>query len=70
MIKLFKRLIVELKKLNVVIIYASFNKIIISATNKHDIPAAEEYIQFIIDTILQKDLFVNLEVSYALHNGV
>ena len=62
MIKLFKRLIVELKKLNVVIVYASFSKIIVSADGKHDIPAAEEYISFIIDTILSKELFQNLEV--------
>lgn len=63
MIKLFKCLMVELKKLNVVIVYASFNKIIISATNKHDIPAAEEYISFIIDTLMRKEMFQNLNLK-------
>lgn len=62
MIKLFKRLIVELKKLNVNIVYASFSKLIVSATGKHDIAAAEEYISFIIDTVLRKELFQNLEI--------
>ena len=61
MTKLFKRLIVELKKLNVTIIYASFSKMIIS-TNKYEIGAAEEYISFIVDTILHKEMFQNLEV--------
>ena len=62
MTKLFKRLVVELKKLNVVIIYASFSKMIIS-TNKYELAAAEEYISFIVDTILHKEMFQNLEVK-------
>jgi len=70
MIKLFKTLIVELKKLNVNIVYASFSKIIISTTNKYDIPSAEEYISFIIDTILNKDLFQNLEVTFVLYKYI
>jgi hypothetical protein len=62
MIKLFKRLIVELKKLSVNIVYASFSKLIVSATGKHDIAAAEEYVSFIVDTVLRKELFQNLEI--------
>ena len=61
-IKLFKRLIVELKRLNVVIVYASFSKLIVSATGKYDIAAAEEYVSFVVDTVLHKELFQNLEI--------
>ena len=61
MIKLFKRLVHELKKLGSKLVYASFNKIIID-TNKYDYRAAKEYIDFIISATISKELFSYLQI--------
>ena len=47
--KVFMNLIGEFRKLGSKIIFASFNKLII-ATNKQTLDAAQEYVNFIVDT--------------------
>jgi DNA polymerase epsilon subunit 1 len=49
----FLRLLSELQRLGCTIVYASFHKIIV-ATSKLELASAEEYINFVIDTIRQR----------------
>eukprot|EP01038_Epipyxis_sp_PR26KG_P011543 gene11543-15462_t len=62
MVKLFKKLIGGLKRLGTTVVYADFSRIIV-ATNKKDMSAAEEYVQFILNAIISKDTFAYLEVN-------
>ena len=65
MSKLFKRLINQLKKLGVRTVHASFSKIIIH-TNKRDISAAVEYVNYIVETLISNELFTHMEVEWCL----
>eukprot|EP00002_Diphylleia_rotans_P041170 TRINITY_DN9949_c0_g1_i1.p1 TRINITY_DN9949_c0_g1~~TRINITY_DN9949_c0_g1_i1.p1 ORF type:complete len:2242 (+),score=458.11 TRINITY_DN9949_c0_g1_i1:64-6789(+) len=62
--KVFLQLVSEFRKLGAKIIYASFNKIILS-TNKTSITEAETYIQFILNAIREKELYslIHLQAS-------
>lgn len=65
MTKLYKAIVAELRKLNVTLVYASLDRIIISATGKQSLEAAQEYIQFIVATLKNADMFSELEVMCA-----
>lgn len=61
MVKLFQRLIYELRKLGTMIIFADFNRIVID-TKKESYEAAKEYIDFILLAIQNTESFAYLEV--------
>ena len=60
--KLFKRLVAEMSKLGVKLVYGDFNRLII-ATGKQDVAAAKEYIEFILMAVSNVEMFRYLEVS-------
>jgi hypothetical protein len=62
MTKLFKRLLVQLRELQVTVVHANFSRILVD-TKKYDIAGAVEYIEFIIGTITSKELFSLMEIS-------
>ncbi|GLG99117.1 DNA polymerase epsilon catalytic subunit [Gryllus bimaculatus] len=61
--KLFMQLVAEFKRLGSVIIYANFNKILLN-TKKQNIEDAIGYIEFIVQSIRNKELFHSIEISY------
>ncbi|PNF35844.1 hypothetical protein B7P43_G09409 [Cryptotermes secundus] len=61
--KLFMQLVAEFKRLGSVIIYANFNKIII-CTKKRTIEDAIGYIEFVVQSIRNKELFHGIDISY------
>jgi DNA polymerase epsilon subunit 1 len=60
--KVFMNLIGEFRKLGSKIIFASFNKLII-ATNKQTLDAAQEYVNFIVDTVQARQLFSRMHLQ-------
>ena len=60
--RLFMKFIGEFKKLGVNVVYADFYKIIVH-TNKYDVSSANEYLQFIISAVTNKELFRYLQVN-------
>ena len=60
MSKLFRNLIAELTRLGTKIIYADFNRVIIH-TDKVNLEVASTYVQFLIDTIESKELYLYLK---------
>nr|XP_022913041.1 DNA polymerase epsilon catalytic subunit A [Onthophagus taurus] len=61
--KLFMQLVAEFKRLGSTIIYANFNKIIVS-TRKRTVGDAVANIEFVVNSIRNKELFHSLEISY------
>ncbi|KAK9679178.1 protein of unknown function (DUF1744) [Popillia japonica] len=61
--KLFMQLVAEFKRLGCTIIYANFNKIIVS-TKKKTVSDAVANIEFVVNAIRNKELFHSLEISY------
>ncbi|XP_046997014.1 DNA polymerase epsilon catalytic subunit 1 [Schistocerca americana] len=61
--KLFIQLVAEFKRLGSVIVYANFNKIII-CTKKRNIEDAIGYVEFVVQSIRNKELFHSIEISY------
>nr|CAD7397598.1 unnamed protein product [Timema poppensis] len=61
--KLFIQLVAEFKRLGSVIVYANFNKIII-CTKKKTIEDAIGYVEFVVQSIRNKELFHSIEISY------
>lgn len=61
--KLFMQLVAEFKRLGSIIIFANFNKIIV-CTKKHTIPDAVGYVEFVVKSIRNKELFHSIEISY------
>jgi hypothetical protein len=57
------QLVAEFKRLGSVIVYANFNKIII-CTKKHTIGDAIGYIEFVVQSIRNKELFHGIDISY------
>jgi DNA polymerase epsilon subunit 1 len=57
------QLVAEFKRLGSVIIYANFNKIII-CTKKRTIEDAIGYIEFVVQSIRNKELFHGIDISY------
>ncbi|XP_068086023.1 DNA polymerase epsilon catalytic subunit 1 [Anabrus simplex] len=61
--KLFMQLVAEFKRLGSVIVYANFNKILI-CTKKQNIEDAIGYVEFVVQSIRNKELFHSIEISY------
>lgn len=61
--KLFLHLISEFKRLGSTIVFANFNKIVI-CTKKKTIEDAIGYVQYIVDTIRNKELFHSIDISF------
>ena len=62
MTKLFRNLVGELTKLGAQIVYADFNRIVLH-TEKSTLDSAATYVQFLIDTIETKDLYLYMELT-------
>uniref|UniRef100_A0A8D8VQ89 DNA polymerase epsilon catalytic subunit n=3 Tax=Cacopsylla melanoneura TaxID=428564 RepID=A0A8D8VQ89_9HEMI len=61
--KLFMQLIAELKRLGSTIVYANFHKIII-CTRKRTVADAIGYVEFVVQSIRNKELFHGIDISY------
>jgi DNA polymerase epsilon subunit 1 len=57
------QLVAEFKRLGSVVIYANFNKIIV-CTKKRTIEDAIGYIEFVVQSIRNKELFHGIDISY------
>jgi DNA polymerase epsilon subunit 1 len=62
MTKLFKRLIAEMKKLGVRVVYADMNRILID-TKKRSVDAAKEYVDFILMAVHNTETFAYVEIT-------
>lgn len=60
--KLFFLLIGEFKRLGAVLVYGTFNKIII-CTKKHSVPDALGYVDFVTTSIKNKELFHSIQIT-------
>lgn len=60
--KLFIQLIAAFKNLGCIIIFANFNKIIV-CTKKRTLPDALGYVEFVVATIRDKELFHSIEIT-------
>ncbi|XP_067207203.1 DNA polymerase epsilon catalytic subunit 1 isoform X2 [Linepithema humile] len=61
--KLFIQLIAEFKTLGCIIVFANFNKVIV-CTKKRSVSDALGYIEFVVQTIRNKELFHSIEITY------
>ncbi|XP_015122503.1 DNA polymerase epsilon catalytic subunit A isoform X1 [Diachasma alloeum] len=61
--KLFLQLIAEFKRLGSIIVFANFNKIII-CTKKRTVEDAMGYVEFVVKTIKNKELFHSIDITY------
>lgn len=61
--KMFVQLIAEFKRLESIVVFANFNKIII-CTGKRNIKDALFYVEFVVQAIRNKDLFHSILITY------
>lgn len=61
--KLFIQLLAEFKTLGSIIIFANFNKIIL-CTKKRTVSDAVGYMEFVVQTIRNKEIFHSIEITY------
>ncbi|KOC70592.1 DNA polymerase epsilon catalytic subunit A [Habropoda laboriosa] len=61
--KLFVQLLAEFKTLGSIIIFANFNKIIV-CTKKRTVSDALGYVEFVVQTIRNKELFHSIEITF------
>lgn len=61
--KLFLQLVAEFKRLGSIIIYANFNKIVI-CTKKNTVEDGLASVEFVVNSIRNKELFHSIEISY------
>lgn len=61
--KLYIQLIAEFKTLGCIIVFANFNKIIV-CTKKRSVADALGYMEFVVQTIRNKELFHSIEITY------
>jgi len=61
--KLYIQLIAEFKTLGCIIVFANFNKIIV-CTKKRFVADALGYMEFVVQTIRNKELFHSIEITY------
>lgn len=61
--KLFVQLLAEFKILGSTIIFANFNKIIV-CTKKRSVSDALGYMEFVVQTIRNKEIFHGIEITY------
>jgi DNA polymerase epsilon subunit 1 len=66
MTKLFKKLVIQFRKLGALIVYANFSRMIIN-TKKYEVSAAVEYVDFIISAIRSHETFSYIEVDNHLN---
>lgn len=57
------QLVAEFKRLGSIIVFANFNKIIV-CTKKHTIADAIGYVEFVVKSIRNKELFHSIEITY------
>lgn len=61
--KLFIQLIAEFKRLGSIIVFANFNKVII-CTKKTLVSDAIGYVEFVVSSIRNKELFHSIQISF------
>ncbi|KMQ97138.1 dna polymerase epsilon catalytic subunit a [Lasius niger] len=61
--KLYIQLIAQFKTLGCIIVFANFNKIIV-CTKKRSVADALGYMEFVVQTIRNKELFHGIEITY------
>lgn len=61
--KLYIQLIAEFKTLGCMVVFANFNKIIV-CTRKRSVSDALGYIEFVVQTIRNKELFHSIEITF------
>ncbi|XP_075222044.1 DNA polymerase epsilon catalytic subunit 1 [Lycorma delicatula] len=61
--KLFMLLVAEFKRLGSTVIYASFNKIIL-CTKKHTVEDAIGYMEYVVTSIRNKEIFHGIQMNY------
>ncbi|XP_070151700.1 DNA polymerase epsilon catalytic subunit 1 isoform X2 [Polyergus mexicanus] len=61
--KLYIQLIAEFRTLGCIIVFANFNKIIV-CTKKRSVVDALGYMEFVVQTIRNKELFHSIEITY------
>ncbi|KAG7176387.1 DNA polymerase epsilon catalytic subunit A-like [Homarus americanus] len=61
--KLFLHLVAEFKRLGSVIVFASFNKIVL-CTKKKRVDDAIAYVQYVVNSIRGKELFHSIDISF------
>lgn len=61
--KLFAQLLAEFKTLGSIIIFANFNKIIV-CTKKRTVSDALGYMEFVVQTIRNKEIFHSIEITF------
>lgn len=61
--KLYIQLIAEFRTLGCIIVFANFNKIIV-CTKKRSVADALGYMEFVVQTIRNKELFHSIEITY------
>ncbi|XP_014243351.1 DNA polymerase epsilon catalytic subunit A [Cimex lectularius] len=62
--KLFMQLVAEFKRLGSIIVFANFNKIII-CTKKRTVEDAIGYVEFVVSSIRNKELFHSIQMTYS-----
>lgn len=62
--KLFLQIIAEFKRLGADIVYSDFNRVILN-TNKKSIVDAISYVEYIVQSIRNKELFHSINLSYV-----
>jgi DNA polymerase epsilon subunit 1 len=62
MSKVFMRLVAELRRLGARVIFANFHRVII-ATNKADVASAREYADFVVNTVVSREIFECLQIE-------
>jgi len=62
--KLFLHLVSEFKRMGSIIVYANFNKIVV-CTKKRRVEDAISYVQYIVNSILGKELFHSIDISFS-----
>ncbi|XP_014281923.1 DNA polymerase epsilon catalytic subunit 1 [Halyomorpha halys] len=62
--KLFMQLVAEFKRLGSIIVYANFNKIIL-CTKKQTVEDAVNYIEFVVSSIRNKEIFHSIQMTYS-----
>ena len=64
--KVFFQLLAEFRRLGAKVIYATFNKIIVG-TNKHSVPNATAYVDYVLRSVKKQQLFAWLELQPTVY---
>ena len=66
MLRMLQNLLMEFKRLGADIVYANFERIVLN-TKKREIAAAQEYVQYILSTVLINNLFTHLQLTVSCY---